>query len=70
MHRLGTALDALELPRRVELMHRMLKNAEALADDVREAITPNGRRATGPTDVSSQRIWREVFETWQGMTRE
>jgi hypothetical protein len=67
MSALGIQLEGVEPSNRVEVVHRMLRRAESLASRVRDVLT-RGRRITGHTDVTHQTIWRQVFETWRGLS--
>lgn len=67
MHQLGMALEGVSPDRRVDVVHKVLVHAERVAEQVKGAITQNGRRANGPTDTGTQSIWRGAFETWRNI---
>ena len=65
MHHLGMLLEGIAPERRVDVVHKVLIHAERVASQVSEAITMNGRRTRGYTDITPQQIWRTTYENWR-----
>lgn len=61
-HRLGNYLHSLPQDHRIDALHGFLRKAVQLAED----LTSSKPKPSGKTDLSHQKTWLSVYETWRG----